>query len=43
MVLSGGFTTAKTGGNDITKILLKVALKHQQSKSNQNPYASSLA
>jgi hypothetical protein len=32
--------TTKTGRHDIAKILLKVALKHQQSKSNQNPYAN---
>jgi hypothetical protein len=28
-------STTKTGRNDITEILLKVALKHQKSKSNQ--------
>ena len=37
VVLFGGFSTTKTGGHDIAKILLKVALKHQQSKSNQIP------
>jgi hypothetical protein len=29
-------STTKTGRHDIAEILLKVALKHQQSKSNQN-------
>jgi hypothetical protein len=30
-------STTKTGRHDIAEILLKVALKHQNSKSNQNP------
>jgi hypothetical protein len=29
-------STTKTGRHDIAAILLKVALKHQQSKSNQS-------
>jgi hypothetical protein len=28
------FSTTKTGGHDIAEILLKVALKHQKSKSS---------
>jgi hypothetical protein len=30
------FSTTKTGRHDIAEILLKVALKHQKSKSNQS-------
>jgi hypothetical protein len=29
-------STTKTGRHDIAEILLKVALKHKKSKSNQN-------
>jgi hypothetical protein len=31
-------STTKTGRHDITKILLKVALKHQKSNQNQPSY-----
>jgi len=31
-------STTKTGRHDIAEILLKVALKHQNSNSNQNQY-----
>jgi hypothetical protein len=31
-----GSSTTKTGCHDIAEILLKVALKHQKIKSNQN-------
>jgi hypothetical protein len=33
-------STTKTGRNDITEILLKVALKHQKSKSTSRTYAN---
>jgi hypothetical protein len=35
VVLSGTSSTTKTGRHDIAEILLKVALKHKKSKSNQ--------
>jgi len=31
-------STTKTGRHDIAEVFLKVALKHQKSIKNQNPY-----
>ena len=38
--VSPASSTNKTGRRDIAEILLKVALKHQKSKSNQTRYDS---